>query len=627
MENNLLNDSLKILNIFENNVNIINDEPIKQINFSLEKFLLDLKNNSTIINSYLETEVFNKDEINDDEILNQINNKKKNYFINNNIYNSQNDFVKSDEENKNDLNHNYIFNTKQFKKLPRKNSYKNNKNIINSEINNNIIEDKKRNYTHRSFSNLMRINNNMKRNKLFNNLNIYKRINNNYMDNYININKYNSILEKIRQIKNSNENNKNEILNYKKNFNKMFTTIIDRISKKEFQLNMAHQNQIFKMINEINSYKNKMNEILNINKKNMNDYIHKLKGIINQNKIKKEEIKNKYEKLIKDLEKAKDNLIQDKKIYCERFDELKETNTKLNNEINSLNKEKELLNEENNKLKEQINELKNNSENINKTNKEQIENINIENDNKINILKEEIDKLKNEINDKDSELIESKTKIEELKNYMKDAKIALKTHEKNIQKINEIEKELIEYKNKNNEMKLKNNSILIENEKLKNEIELIKNEKNQLHKENNLKRDLLEKYKRLNNDLNKEKEELKINIKRLNDKIIELKNKNERIIQMNRIMSPEKVHKLKGDFNSVKKEKRKLEEEYKELLKRVNLKEKMNRVNKALLGKEKEDIINEQDEYNESNESNDDLKDKIIKRDIFLLSDIIEKSK
>ena len=93
---------------------------------------------------------------------------------------------------------------------------------------------------------------------------------------------------------------------------------------------------------------------------------------------------------------------------------------------------------------------------------------------------------------------------------------------------------------------------------------------------------------------------------------------------MNRIMSPEKVHKLKGDFNSVKKEKRKLEEEYKELLKRVNLKEKMNRVNKALLGKEKEDIINEQDEYNESN---DDLKDKIIKRDIFLLSDVIAKSK
>lgn len=161
-----------------------------------------------------------------------------------------------------------------------------------------------------------------------------------------------------------------------------------------------------------------------------------------------------------------------------------------------------------------------------------------------------------------------------------------KTHEDNIHKIKELEKKLNEYSSLNDEMKKENINI-------KNEIGKIKMEKNQLNKEINLKKELVEKLKQSNIDLNKEKEEFKKHIEKLNQDIIELKTKNNRLNQINKIKSDnssipvENIHKLKKTIDSLTKEKNGLEEKYNELLKRIEIKEKTNKVNKALLSKER----------------------------------------
>lgn len=86
---------------------------------------------------------------------------------------------------------------------------------------------------------------------------------------------------------------------------KLFQFLINSVRQKEKEINKRNQNQI-------NAYKLKINEILS-KKQNSNLNTQKMQNIINQNKMQKDEIINKYEKIIKDLEIANNNLMQDKK--------------------------------------------------------------------------------------------------------------------------------------------------------------------------------------------------------------------------------------------------------------------------------------------------------------------------
>ena len=201
---------------------------------------------------------------------------------------------------------------------------------------------------------------------------------------------------------------------------------------------------------------------------------------------------------------------------------------------------------------------------------------------------------------------------------MKDVKITLKENERIKSKINELEKELKQYKKVNNDIISKNKLMNGENENVNKEIKIIKLEKNQLIKEINLKKELLEQYKKNINDLNKEKEEFFQQIQKLNNEMAELKNKNNRIAQINSGIKVENVHKLKETIQTIKKEKKKLEEKYNELLKRFELKEKTNKINRNLLGRNKS-VKFENNDYN----INDDLGDNIIKRDMMLIKSVI----
>lgn len=586
-----------------------NEDPINKINLSLKQLLVDLKGNNSLINNYMETLIF-KDKKDESKLYDYNLKKFSSSIINNNNKNFDNFLI----EERDNISQEIPIGEYLTKKISKKKK----SNVRMNKINHNYKPTKKRNkiLSERSLSNYNKDFNKEKR--LSYKIISYRKNNDHQVNKESNLNKYKSILEKIKQMRNVNENNKKEILEYQNNCNKILQTIIENISKKEKGINERHEEKINSMIDEINTYKNKINELIINNKKNMKLNIQKIQKITNQNKIQKEQIKIKYELIIKELQEDKNNLIKDKNIYIFRFEELEEAKMKLNKEIISLIKEKEQLNQENEKLKEQINQLNRDMENINKNNKEQVEKLNIEYENKIKILSEEIDQLKNEIKDKTNELNESKKEIRKFQNLMKDVKITLKENEKNKSTINEFEKELKQYKKVNSEIISKNKLLNDENENIIREIKISKMEKNQLNKEMSLKKELLEQYKKNINDLSKENEELIHNIQKLNKEIKELKNKNDKIIQINNGIKVENVHKLKETIQSIKKEKMKLEEKYKDLLKRFELKEKTNKINNHLLGRNKSAKF-ENNEYN----INDDLKDKIIRKDKMLIKSVI----
>ena len=152
MENNPLNETFKILSNFENNNNNKNymgenEDPINQIDLSLKKLLLDLKNNNLLMNDYMETIIFKDNK--GDNILYDYNHKKysSNNFYNKNIYenflieeedNDSQDIPEgeyitkkiSKKKNSNDrmrmINHNYKTTKKRDKQFSQRNlsSYK-----------------------------------------------------------------------------------------------------------------------------------------------------------------------------------------------------------------------------------------------------------------------------------------------------------------------------------------------------------------------------------------------------------------------------------------------------------------------------------------------------------------------
>ena len=327
MEKNPLNETFKILSNFENNNNNKkymgeNEDPINQIDLSLKKLLLDLKKNNSLMNNYMETVIF-KDNKNEN-ILYDYNHKKysSNNFYNKNIY--ENFLIEEEDNDSQDI--------PEGEYITKKISKKKNSNDRMNKINHNYKTIKKRD---KQFSqrNLSSYKKDFNKEKKLSFRSLSYRNYNQKSDKENNLNKSKTILEKIKQLKNTNENNKNEILAYQTNYNKDFQTIIQNIAQKEKEINEKHEDKINNMMDEINSHKNKINELIINNKKNMNLNIQKIQNIISKNKMQKEQIKNKYDLIIKELKEDKNNLIKDKNIYIARFEELEETKMKLNNEI------------------------------------------------------------------------------------------------------------------------------------------------------------------------------------------------------------------------------------------------------------------------------------------------------
>jgi hypothetical protein len=191
---------------------------------------------------YLENKQTNKDDYtNEDEEVEGIFNS---YKIQDNCINNMSSYNLIDniskKENKDNLSRNIItpsnqfFSLRQSKKSSEKNTSNNEKNFKNipNTSEKGKSKSKKNNKKNDIRNILIQKNNNIKNN-------------NNSKD-------HKQIFEIIKNIKDSNENNKKEILNYKNNIMKMFEIIIVNISKKENITNQQYQSQINQMINETN---------------------------------------------------------------------------------------------------------------------------------------------------------------------------------------------------------------------------------------------------------------------------------------------------------------------------------------------------------------------------------------
>ena len=249
------NDFLGTYNILNNdnlvnvNTNIIDEDPINQVNMSLDQLLTNLKSDKAITNDNFEAELFN-DNYDNKPLDRQIQSyQNKNTFMNiKGFYNNLNDYdnvIKDEEKKYDDIENNLVIPSKELiDKLSKRQSYKSNDN--NNKINSfNKFRSKDKLIPYRSLSSKKEFK--YADRKIFNTIPTEKIIynNNNSVD----------ILEKIKQIKISNNNNKNDILNFQKNFMKLFQFLINSVRQKEKEINKRNQNQI-------NAYKLKINEIL-----------------------------------------------------------------------------------------------------------------------------------------------------------------------------------------------------------------------------------------------------------------------------------------------------------------------------------------------------------------------------
>ena len=292
MENNLLSKTFKIFHTSQDNTVDIMEDPINQINESLNNLLINLNNENPnkygCLQSdlYLENKQINKDDDADEveeveEIFNLY--KLKDNFINNmNNYNLTNNISRKENEDKLSNNNKLIpsseiISLRQSKKNSN-NAFDNEKNFKSIQTSDSI--EKRKCKSNNKLNNRRMI---FKNNKINKNNDIKNDNNNNNAIKNDKMKDYQQIFEKIEHIKDSNTKNKKEILNFKQEIIKVFQMIINNISKKENIINQQHQRQINQMINEINLYKYNMNEILASEKTKMNLDIHKLKNIINQN--------------------------------------------------------------------------------------------------------------------------------------------------------------------------------------------------------------------------------------------------------------------------------------------------------------------------------------------------------
>ena len=399
-KNEILNENLKIKNLIKNSIeNLLNSNENFEILNNIEKlekkifFLLEENKNKEKFNLILnekyslinEEKIFLKNliiseknnfllkisEISKEnnlnhfflinDLLNELNTKKNDFFINFNTNFSllekllnesknSNEKLKIENENfkkiSNDLNTNFnnILNEKNelLKKCDELTIFKEKKNsneiILNSEIKKLKNENE----------NLKKINENIsKTNKILNenieiiNNKIEIQLNNISNENLISLSEKNNMInnlnEKILEIQNENNNNNIEIKEYKNEINKL---------NNEINFFIENEN---KFNNEINNLKNKIKEI-------------SIKKIINENVNNNiDEINKNYLLHIDYLKKEKINVENKLNNLNKKFIEIENENFNLKNTINNLNTK---INEINN-----INlELKNEIENFDKKN-------------------------------------------------------------------------------------------------------------------------------------------------------------------------------------------------------------------------------------------------------------------
>ena len=254
-------------------------------------------------------------------------------------------------------------------------------------------------------------------------------------ENFENENLYYSLLQDLKEIKQKNIKNKNELARFKNDFFKMEKILLKGVEEyfKTIKVNNIKQKQLEK---ELNEYKIKYNNLL-YNNKNNNNII--------------KEINEEKKKFEKELNDNKNNEIKEiKNKYENKIKEQNENIEQLNFEINALKLEnKNLLNQ----IKQQS--IKNKMENINTNN---IGNF------KKNDLFKELEEKNNEI------------KALKQKNFEYLKKLENRT-QKSPMKLN-IQEETI-----NKESNLKDDDNLNDNKKLKSTINILKIQNNNFMKE------------------------------------------------------------------------------------------------------------------------------------------------
>ena len=284
---------------------------------------------------------------------------------------------------------------------------------------------------------------------------------------------------------------------------------------------------------------------VNNNRRNNKQYLNVLGNIKNfLLRMKKENNKNKME--IKNIYKYYNilsNQIQNKiEIFMKTFTGNLIEKQKDNNLYEEL--------EEKNKIKDEELEEKNNKIFL------------MEND--LNIKEEKIKKLM-------EKEIEYKQKISQFKKIMKDVKIALSNYDIMKEKQNEFKNILKKLNLSNEELNIKTKELNEQNEKMKKDIVLMKSKKKSISKENEKNKSLADLYKNNYDTIVKEKEDLKKeNLKLTNEiQIIKINNDKMNNIKMNNNFKIQSNLKLKETINNLTKEKKELENKYKNLQNRI----------------------------------------------------------
>ena len=491
------------------------NEILNSMKESLDNFLLNLRTKSTSNN-------ISKEELD------------TYYLSKNNIYNTLNVDLISPYEKL--IKQNGLLNNNNIKKSMSKRA--NSSKSIFHKINASVIDNNS------IYNNL----NNVSNSFYDNNNGEFRKNNSMICNDNIAINSVKAKLRKQNSINNINNGN-----NYSYNYsNNQYS--VNGNSKKYFQNNKV--NFPIKLINNKNIIKNKKyknimkipkqnkSQTFNNNINNKAKYLNSLRNIKNilinikkENKQNKNEIKNIY-KYYTILSEQIQNKIQ---IFLQKYS---------GNNLFLRQKEKEKYNElmEKYKLKEEELEEKNNKIFL------------LEND--LSIKEEKLIQL---INKEE----EYKKTIYQFKKIMKDVKIALSNYEFMKEKQTELNNILKNFNLSNAELNNKTKELNEKNEKMKKDMALIKTKKKSLSKENEKNKSLIDLYKTNYDNVLKEKEKLKKeNLKLTNEiKIIKINNEKMNNIKVNNNIKLQKNLKLEEEINNLAKEKKELENKYKNLQK------------------------------------------------------------
>ena len=303
-------------------------------------------------------------------------------------------------------------------------------------------------------------------------------------DNFETENSYFSLLQDLKEIKQKNIKNKNELTRFKNDFFKMEKILLKGVEEyfKTIKVNNIKQKQLEK---ELTEYKNKYNNLLFNNKNNNNNIIKEIN-----------EEKQKFEKELNDNKNNEIKVIKNK--YENKMKEQNENIEQLNFEINALKLEKKnLLNQ----IKQQS--IKNKMENINTNN---IGNF------KKNDLFKELEEKKNEIKVLKQKNFEILKKLE---NRPQKSPMKLNIQEETINKENNLKEDDYLNENKNlkitiNILKSQNNNYMKEYFKYKEIAEKLTLEKKEILKERDI-------YKKKSAELFNEIKIIKMNNDRMNN--------------------------------------------------------------------------------------------------------------